>query len=227
MLVLPVHLRREASPADGVTEAQGPSASLPKTFVRFALVGASAVVLNLLLFFVLVGLAGLGYLLATTFIFFLGNAYGWVANRMFTFELTGPSSPGACTLPDYHGTEFAGEPPCDVRPRGRPRGLLPAREPRYRRPLHGLQFPSPQALDLSPRGPGQGALIPPDAFLSFRAATRTTSRRTGGRDAVFLWADRSGTSTDRLVPHLLNHKVDEEASEHDVHASYDRCGRDE
>ena len=55
-------------------------------FVRFVTVGGSAVVLNVVLYALLVGLIRVPYLWATAIIFFIGNAYGFAANRSWTFS---------------------------------------------------------------------------------------------------------------------------------------------
>jgi phosphatidylinositol alpha-1,6-mannosyltransferase len=60
---------------------------IPNRFIRFCLVGAVAVGLNLILFAVLVGLLGIDYLWATVAIFLLGNAYGFVANGRWVFHV--------------------------------------------------------------------------------------------------------------------------------------------
>jgi glycosyltransferase involved in cell wall biosynthesis/putative flippase GtrA len=56
-------------------------------FVRFIIVGGTAVALNLILYAVLVGVLGMPYLIATAIIFLAGNAYGFAVNRSWTFSL--------------------------------------------------------------------------------------------------------------------------------------------
>jgi putative flippase GtrA len=66
-----------------------PTASGPwrlPPFVRFLVVGATAFALNLALFFVLIEILGVPYLAAAVLIFVIGNAWGWAANRSFTFN---------------------------------------------------------------------------------------------------------------------------------------------
>ena len=55
-------------------------------FIRFVVVGASAVALNVALYALLVGMIRVPYLWATAIIFFIGNAYGFAANRIWTFS---------------------------------------------------------------------------------------------------------------------------------------------
>jgi glycosyltransferase involved in cell wall biosynthesis/putative flippase GtrA len=57
-------------------------------FGRFLIVGAAAVGLNMILYLLLVGLLRIPYLLATAVIFFAGKAFGFVANRTWTFSRT-------------------------------------------------------------------------------------------------------------------------------------------
>jgi glycosyltransferase involved in cell wall biosynthesis/putative flippase GtrA len=61
--------------------------TLPR-FVRFAIVGAGAVVLNALLFLLLVGVVGITYIPATVIIFIVGNGFGFIANRAWTYKRT-------------------------------------------------------------------------------------------------------------------------------------------
>jgi glycosyltransferase involved in cell wall biosynthesis/putative flippase GtrA len=57
----------------------------PPQFVRFLIVGGTAVGLNILLYATLVGLLEMPYLAATVIIFLVGNAYGFAVNRSWTF----------------------------------------------------------------------------------------------------------------------------------------------
>lgn len=69
------------------------SLSAPR-FVRFLAVGALAVGVNLVLFAVLVGVLGWGYLVATVIVFITGNAGAFVLNRGWVFgsrRAIGPS----------------------------------------------------------------------------------------------------------------------------------------
>jgi putative flippase GtrA len=54
--------------------------------VRYLVIGGLAVGLNLVLFWLLVGLFGWPYLNATVVVFIAGNLFGYAANRRFTFE---------------------------------------------------------------------------------------------------------------------------------------------
>ena len=55
-------------------------------FLRFAAVGLTAAALNLVSFLVTVDLLGIPYMAATVIVFFIGNLWGWAANRIFTFR---------------------------------------------------------------------------------------------------------------------------------------------
>ena len=56
-------------------------------FLRYLIVGAGAVGLNLVLFASLVGGLGVQYLWATVVVFILGNAYGFAANRGWVYRV--------------------------------------------------------------------------------------------------------------------------------------------
>jgi len=60
---------------------------------RFLVIGAMAVGLNLVLFWIFVGQLGWNYLLATVAVFVAGNLFGYTANRRFTFESTSRRGP--------------------------------------------------------------------------------------------------------------------------------------
>jgi putative flippase GtrA len=62
-------------------------------FVRFLIVGALAVGLNLVLFWILVGQLRWPYLLATVVVFLAGNLWGYLANRRFTWQSTERPAP--------------------------------------------------------------------------------------------------------------------------------------
>lgn len=61
--------------------------------VRYLVIGGLAVLLNLALFWLLVGLLGWHYLAATVVVFFVSNLAGFVANRRLTFRSNGRPAP--------------------------------------------------------------------------------------------------------------------------------------
>lgn len=54
-------------------------------FLKFSLVGAASVVLNLTCFYFFVDVIGLNYLLTTVFAFFLVNLFGFYVNKNYSF----------------------------------------------------------------------------------------------------------------------------------------------
>jgi putative flippase GtrA len=62
-------------------------------FLRFLGVGAVAFAINMVVFVLTIEWLGIPYLVATVIVFFAGNVWGWVGNRLFTFRSQGRPTP--------------------------------------------------------------------------------------------------------------------------------------